>query len=68
MPDEKAQARYEQLIDRALFELGMARDIAEAAGYHPRRTGRLVRARRELFDEKREIDQERTTATCARLE
>lgn len=52
----RERARYEQLIERALFELKMARDVAEAMGLEPKRIARLLRARRELFDEKRESE------------
>jgi plasmid maintenance system antidote protein VapI len=50
----RERARYEQLLERALFELKQARDLAEAMGLHPRRIARLVRSRRELYDEKQE--------------
>jgi hypothetical protein len=53
--DKSNLARYKELLSRALFELKLAHDLSVALKLPYRRTARLQRARKELFDEKEEL-------------
>ena len=51
MADTAATTRYRQLLERADFDLKLARDVALSLALPSRRIARLNRARRELRDE-----------------
>ncbi len=55
MANEPAIARYRQLLERADFDLKLARDVALSLALPSRRIARLNRARRELGDERDEL-------------
>ena len=52
MANEPAITRYRQLLERADFDLKLARDVALSLALPSRRIARLNRARRELGDER----------------
>jgi hypothetical protein len=53
--DKANLTRYKELLSRALFELKLAHDLAVSLKLSYKRTSRLQRARKELFDEKEEL-------------
>ncbi len=55
MANEPAITRYRQLLERADFDLKLARDVALSLALPSRRIARLNRARRELGDERDEL-------------
>jgi hypothetical protein len=59
-PDRHAEARYRQLLARTYTDLKLAEDVAVALNLPYKRRARLQRARRELGDEQRETETQRS--------
>jgi hypothetical protein len=55
-------ARYLQLLNRALFELRQAGDVAIALGLEQGNLMRLKRAKHEIFDEIEAVEAEKARA------